>query len=385
MPSKMVKRMKKQKIWIILLISLILLTACSIESAEPTPNIAGTAAAMAETIVAVQLTKLAEAATPTPTPTETPTPEPTSTITANALPTLFPTPLQPATGGEGECLLAHMVSETIPDGTEMASGEQFNKIWVLQNSGTCTWTSNFSVVYHHGDRLGASTRINFPGTVAPGESFSLTVPMVAPAVAGGYLGFWNLESADGQAFGTTTSALFWTQIVVDELIPPASLYDIWAPSSTGSILYTGEMGTDIVVGDSKHNYAYQGFATFDLVNISNKATITAVYLVYEGSTISGSPFANLGCMGVYRYNYGNLEPADFYNDTPGGALWSFCSAGEISSGVSRYGGDAAISAIQNSLGGKIQFRFQFNTNTNNNGTVDTAKLFPVLKIEYTTP
>ena len=381
----MVKMMNKRRSLIVLLISVVvILTACSIESAEPTPNIAGTAAAMAETIVAVQMTKIAEEATPTLAPSETPTPEPTNTPTSS-IPTLFPTPLQPASGNSGKCLLAHMVSETVPDGTEMAPGEQFNKIWVLQNTGTCTWTSEFSVVFHHSETLGAATRINFPGTVAPGESFSLTVPMVAPAVSGKHLSFWNLESADGTDFGTTTSGLFWVNIVVNELIPPKASFDIWAPTSRGGILFTGETNKEILVGDTRFEYPWQGFATFDLWNIPANATITDVYLIYEGSTITGSPFAGLGCMGVYRYNYGNLEPSDFYNDTPGGALWSFCSAGEISSGVSRYGGAAAISAIQNSLGGKIQFRFQFNSDTDNNSTDDYAKLFPVLRIEYTAP
>lgn len=378
----MVKMMNKRRNVIGLLLSLVLLTACSVESAQPTPNIAGTAAAMAETIVAVQMTKIVQEATPTP--TETLTPELTNTPTSG-IPTLFPTPLQPASGNEGECLLAHMVSETIPDGTEMAPGEQFDKIWVLQNSGTCTWTSDFSVVFHHGEKFGATTRVNFPGTVLRGESFSLTVPMIAPALEGDYLSFWNLESADGADFGTTTSKLFWTKIAVNALIPPTSLFDIWGPVSKGSLLFTGEIDNDIIVGDTKHNYPWQGFVTFDLWSIPRTSTITAVYLVYEGSTITGSPFANLGCMGVYRYNYGNLEPADFYKDTPGGAIWSFCSVGEISSGVSRYGGDAAIAEIQNSLGGKIQFRFQFNSDTDNNSTVDQAKLFPVLRIEYTTP
>jgi len=373
--------MEKRRNLIVLLISLVLLTACSVEPIEPTPDIAGTAAVMAETIVAVQLTKAAEEATSTPNPTETPTPEPTNTPTANVLPTLYPT----AVGGEGECLLAHMVRETIADGSVMAPGEQFDKIWVLQNSGTCSWTSGFSAVFHHGNNLGAPVRMDFPGSVAPGESFSLTIPMVAPAVEGSYLSFWNLESDGGEAFGTTSSGLFWAQILVEEETPPSSFYDIWSPSSKGALLFTGEINSDIVVGDTKHNYQSQGFVTFDLWNLPTDATVSAVKLIYEGSAIDGSPFSNLGCMGVYGDDYGSLEASDFFNDTPGGALWSFCSAGEISSGVSRIGGEAAIAAIQNSLGSKIQFRFQFNGDTDNNGVDDTAKLFPLLRIEYTTP
>ncbi|MBM3143415.1 MAG: hypothetical protein FJ010_00330 [Chloroflexi bacterium] len=366
-------------------------TACKAETVEPTPNIAGTAAAMAETIVAVQLTKIAQSATATPTPTPELTRTPTPTLTF-ALPTLYPTQKV----GASTCLLAHMVSETIPDNTEMGQGEFFEKTWDLQNVGTCTWTNQFSVVFHHGDQLGAPGRIYFPGTVKPGESFTLRIPMIVPAIAGDKLGFWNLESATGQAFGTTTSGLFWVKIVVEELGIAADddttgltdsgyLYDLWTPISAGSVVTTGEQSSNISVGDTKHDYSRQGFVTFDLISIPLDATVQAVSLVFEGRDLHGTPFEDLGCMGVYRYNYGNLDPNDFYTGTPGGALWSFCSANEVFVGIARMGGPDATVNVQNSLGGKIQFRFQFNTDTDKDGVDDYINLVPNLKIEYTVP
>ena len=374
--------MNKKQIWIAILLSLSLfVVGCVPETPEETPDIAGTAAAMAETIVAVQLTKIAEAATSTPTPTPEPTDTPTSTLTY-ALPTPFPTQ---APGDEKTCLMAHMVSETIPDYSKLEPGEAFNKQWVLQNSGACAWTSEYSVIFHHGETLGASQQIFFAGSVQPGEAFTLTVPMIAPAVPGEHLSFWTLLAPDGSTFGTNTTSLFWALINVEDVMPAESLFDIWGPVSDGGVLATGEIDTDVVVGDSRHDYAWQGFMTINLNNIPAKATITAVYLVYQGSNVQGSPFSDLGCMGVYRYNYGNLDHSDFYNDIPGGALWSFCSLQEVQAGISRYGGDAAISAIQNSIGGTIQFRFQFNNNTDNDDVDDIVTLFPVLRIEYTTP
>ena len=359
-------------------------TSCKAEPVEPTPNIAGTAAAMAETIVAVQLTKLAEAATSTPTPTPEPTLLPSPTLTF-ALPTQYPTQ-QPDTGADtGTCLLASMINETIPDDTVMEAGEQFEKTWDIKNIGTCTWTDQFSIVFHHAETLGAAQQTYFPGSVLPGESFTLRVPMVAPAVAGEHIGFWNLQSADGQAFGTRGSSVFWVKITVEDVIPPDSLFDIWIAISGGGVKADGETDNSIVAGDSKHNYSWQGFATFDLKNIPSNATVTAVYMLYEGHNMTGTPFSDLGCMGVYRYNYGNIDPGDFYTGTPGGALWSFCSTGDVSAGYARYGGDAAIREIQNSLGGQIQFRYQFNTDTSNDSEDDYVVLFPNLRVEYTVP
>ncbi len=379
---------------ILILLLALFISSCKADSVETTPNIAGTAAAMAETIVSVQLTKIAEAATETPTPT----PEPTSTATPTmtfALPTPYPTQGSGASEDTGTCLLASMVSETIPDGTSLEQGEFFEKTWVLQNAGTCTWTEQFSFVFSHGDLMGAPQRINLPGAVGPGETFTMKVPMVSPAVAGQKTGFWFLESADGLRFGTSSSGLFWVLIDVKDLFASDSsagsvsdsgaFFDLWAPISKGAVLATGETSSNTFAGDSQHDYSWQGLVTFNLVNIPLDATVTSVSLIFEGHNLFGTPFVDLGCMGVYRYNYGNLDASDFYTDVPGGALWSFCSSNEVYAGASRVGGADAISAIQNSLGGKIQFRFQFNNDSDDDDVADYINLFPNLRIEYTTP
>lgn len=374
--------MNKKTIWIIFVLCLsVLFTGCVPETPEETPDIAGTAAAMAETIVAAQLTKIAEDATSTPTPTLTPTQTPTQTLTVS-LPTPFPT-LQ--TNEDGVCLMAHLVSETYPDNSKVEAGEKFIKQWVLYNAGNCTWTEEFSVVFHHGETFGAIEQSFFPGAVKPGESFTLQVPMVAPAVAGEHLSFWTLMSPDGETFGTRTSNLFWAKINVQDLVAASALFDLWAPSSEGSVLATGEMLNNLSVGDTKHDYAWQGFVGFNLNNVPLSAEITAVSLVFQGNNVTGTPFTDLGCMGVYRYNYGNLDPFDYYTDTPGGALWSFCSLQEVTAGISRLGGADAVSAIQNSIGGTIQFRFQFNNDTDNDDFDDIVTLFPLLRIEWTVP
>ncbi|MBC8506333.1 MAG: hypothetical protein H8D34_15835, partial [Chloroflexi bacterium] len=162
-------------------------------------------------------------------------------------------------------------------------------------------------------------------------------------------------------------------------------FDLWVPISSGSVLASGETNGNTYVGDSQHDYSYQGFITFDLYNIPLDATVTSVSLLFEGRNLYGTPFNDLGCMGIYRYNYGNLDPSDFYTDIPGGALWSFCSSGEVYAGAARVGGPDAVSAIQNSLGGKIQFRFQFTNDTDDDDVADYINLFPNLRVEYTTP
>jgi len=380
---------KKLSLYLLFLALLLWGSGCAIESAEPTPNIAGTAAAMAETIVAEQLTQVAEtnltltadaAAQITPSPTLTPSATPAPPVTAS-----LPTPFPAGSGDEGACLQAHLVSETIPDGTVMDPGETFNKEWVLENVGSCPWTSGFQFIFNHGDLLGADLQYALPGSVQPGEAVTISIPMIAPAVPGDYLGFWTMQSPDGQQFGTSTSSLFWVQINVKDILPADTIFDLWYPTTEGGLNALGQMNSDLFVGDSNDNQSWQGFVAYNLADLPDNATITKVVMVFEGSNVSGTPFTDLGCLGVYRYNFGALDASDYYTDTPGGALWSFCAASEITAGAARVGSDAALYEIQNSIGGVIQFRFQFNNATDNDNSADTISLFPVLRIEYTLP
>ncbi len=158
--------------------------------------------------------------------------------------------------------------------------------------------------------MGELERVYFPGTVNPGESFVLKIPMIAPALVGEQTSFWYLESADGLHFGTSTSGVFWVRIIVKDLFASNSdnqtdsefHFDLWSPFSMGSVLASGESYSNIFVGDSIHNYSYQGFLTFDLHNIPLDSTVSSVSLLFEGHNLLGFPFNDLGCMGVYRYN-----------------------------------------------------------------------------------
>src|SRR5262245_14395652 len=48
---------------------------------------------------------------------------------------------------------------TIPDGTKFLAGETFTKTWRLQNRGTCTWTSDYMLVFTSGDSMGSTTAV----------------------------------------------------------------------------------------------------------------------------------------------------------------------------------------------------------------------------------
>ncbi len=189
------------------------LAGCNIPRAELPVDRNATAAA--ETIAA-QLTALA--VTPARPPT---TPAPPSTeamVTPTTSPTLPPSPTSTATPTTVPCDRAQYIADVnYPDGTDLAPGTSFTKTWRIQNTGTCTWTSSYSLVFYSGDSMSAPAAVSLtPGTVAPGQSVDVSVPLVAPSTAGTYQGYFRLRNAAGVVFGLGAAGTgsLWAKIDV---------------------------------------------------------------------------------------------------------------------------------------------------------------------------
>lgn len=141
--------------------------------------------------------------------------------------TPIPTTPVPASACDRVTFVADM---TVPDGTIFAPNQDFTKTWRLKNSGTCAWTTAYSLVFVSGDQMGGPTSANLPISVGPGQMVDLTVGFRAPAAAGNYKGYWQFRNADGALFGIGSSGAspFWVSINVGDGSPPASGYDFSA-------------------------------------------------------------------------------------------------------------------------------------------------------------
>lgn len=183
--------------------------ACSMPGVSaPTPtdpvSAAGTSAAQTAIIQITQSTLA-------------PTQPPFATATFQASNTPLPPTLTPSIMPV-PCNRAEFVSDVnYPDKTNVLPGTSFTKTWRLQNSGSCTWTSDYSVVYVQGDRMSAPD-LNpvTSGTVASGAQVDVSMPLVAPAVPGTYRGDFMLRAPDGTRFGIgpAGNSVFWVEIVV---------------------------------------------------------------------------------------------------------------------------------------------------------------------------
>jgi hypothetical protein len=104
---------------------------------------------------------------------------------------------------------------TIPDGSVMAPGQAFTKTWEIRNVGSCTWNTNYALIYVFGTPMGVASVVNLPSSVASGATADFSVNMVAPSAAGHYRSYWRFRSDSGVQFGVGSGMVtFFADIYV---------------------------------------------------------------------------------------------------------------------------------------------------------------------------
>jgi hypothetical protein len=172
----------------------ILLVSCSGGNTGPTPtpvDVNALQTAAVQTVVADITQAAASQPQPTATilPTETPVPAPTET----SAPTATVTP--------STCDNSAFINDaSVPDGMVMAAGQEFIKTWKVKNTGTCTWTTGYRLIYSYGEKMGGLP-INLTVEVAPNTDAEIAVKLKAPLKSGTYSGYWRLANNNGYAFG----------------------------------------------------------------------------------------------------------------------------------------------------------------------------------------
>ena len=165
------------------------------------------------------------------------------------------------------------IDVTIPDDTVLQPGERFTKTWRLQNAGTCTWTTDYDLVWFSGEQLDAPLSIPLSGNTDPGQSVDLSVEMKAPDTEGTYQSWWKLRNPSGVLFGIgpNSDAAFWVRFVT-EGVPVLSV----TPTITETIGPTTTPTPGIQVSGSA---TLQFGDLFDLDH--NDVNISGADLTYE--------------------------------------------------------------------------------------------------------
>ena len=256
----------------------------------------------------------------------TTTPLPTYT----ALPTYTPgpnSPMQTPVVTGTVCDQAAFINDiTIPEGTILSAGESFVKTWRLQNTGTCTWTTDYKAVLDRGDSLSGPSSIILPHKVSPGQVVDLSANMVAPKSSGTYEAFWSLANASGSLFGfgpnhnlpfdvlvvvgTTPSAFAVTHVEMDV-----------SPSSATASCPSGkkfDFSADIVTnagGTVKYHWKFSDGSTSDsdsiTFNDSGDQTVSTSWTLGKTSAVSPNPYNGWARIYIDSPNHQDFPRVDF--------------------------------------------------------------------------
>jgi hypothetical protein len=150
------------------------------------------------------------------------TPDSTATIhPATSTPTKISATLTATGTANGSISVqdaATFVGENYPDNSVLALGQAFIKTWEIKNTGSLTWTTAYQLVLSsspQGETLGSPALINFAQSTAPGQTLSLSVPLVAPSTPGTYTVYWFIRNEHGETVSVGGPNL-WAKIQVCE-------------------------------------------------------------------------------------------------------------------------------------------------------------------------
>jgi polar amino acid transport system substrate-binding protein len=83
-------------------------------------------------------------------------------------------------------------------------GATIQKSWRIQNIGTCTWNSDYTLTYVSSNPpnlpIGGNP-VPIQGQVAPGQTYDISASVVAPTQPDRYQSIWNLRNPRGEFFG----------------------------------------------------------------------------------------------------------------------------------------------------------------------------------------
>lgn len=302
--------MPKMKALHIVLLLVVVLSACNLPSKAPPTQGPDTILTAAAQTVEANLTQAAILNPPTLPPTSpVNTPVPTITLalpTTSVPPSLTPPPTTP-------CDVAQFITDvTVQDGAIFQPNESFTKTWRFKNVGTCSWTPSYAIVFSSGDAMNGPATQALTGNVNPGQTVDISVNLKAPAAEGTYKGYWKLRNASGVLF-----AQVWVEIKVKT--PAPSNVDITLNAVEGTesgTVYEPASGIPVVhgtilAGDTGTNHLARGYISFDISSLSGKTIVSAALNLSSCSQMQ-DPFGSLAGIWVGEVQYAlPLDQSDY--------------------------------------------------------------------------
>ncbi len=285
----------------------------------------------------------------------------------------------PAPAAETACDWAQLVGDvTVADGSSFAPGAVFNQTWRVKNIGTCTWSSDYALVFVSGASMGTLAATRLPRNVSPGDTIDLSVQLTAPSTPGSYQGKWMLRNASDTLFGAGEDATqaFSTQIQVIPFVSKIeSAYDFIANFCSAEWL--SGMGALPCPGDSGD---VNGYVT--LLNqpvLESGKTYDLSIITHPNQDLSGwisgrFPYYQVNDGDRFRAEIGCLDASQGC-DVTFQLEYQTSSRAVMNLGSWRETYDGQTTAIDINLSGLAGQNVQFITSVMNNGRPNRANAF----------
>jgi hypothetical protein len=301
--------MKKiNNLLLLFIIISIIIAGCNFPLSREPENIGEDEVVVLSTLVAQTLEALQNQLQQIPTPTVSiPTLAPIPTLPG---PELTQPTIPAAANSSASCLLAGLVSETIPDNTAFAPGDPFTKTWTIINSGSCDWAANYQLVFISGEQMGGVSPTPLNINVPAGNFTDISVALAAPTTPGTYRSDWGLQNENGTVF-----APFYAQIVVsdvgDFVVTSGSLSSVKA-NDVAVCPYTYNYSADITPnrsGSATYYFEFEDASKTEIATLDFASSAAKTITASRTLTASGNYSVKLY---IDSPNHQYLDTLDFY-------------------------------------------------------------------------
>lgn len=164
----------------------------------------------------------------------------------------------------------------------MFAGASFTKTWRVKNTGSCTWTQGYALVFWDGEIMGAPGVARLFANVAPGQTIDVSVRLTAPSTPGIHGGYWRFSDPSGVFFGMGPAGDQGLRVLIDVLEPTPTVQSIGCDQAELVAHITVPPGTLMALG--------QNFVkVWQLKNVGTCTWTPSYTIVFTGGTGFGAP------------------------------------------------------------------------------------------------
>ncbi|MCX6082107.1 MAG: NBR1-Ig-like domain-containing protein [Chloroflexi bacterium] len=224
---------------------------------------------------------------------------------------------------------------TISDGTQLTPGQPFTKTWRLKNTGTCAWTTAYTVELEAGPSNAFWTDSPHPlaARVEPDQTVDVSVDLTAPTIPGNYTAFYQLHTPQGVSLLD-----FYTTIKVQAQSTTTgfAVMNVTYTVSTWSDLVNGKQYTDCPLVTATITANGAGTVTYHWVAFESKSPTANTSIESGTLTFDFAGAKSVSQRVMYRESTGGQgmlflgDSSGIYIDAPGnqafqGILLPVCS------------------------------------------------------------